>query len=59
LPLAVWYKFAEVPEVLAAPNIREIAARTSETLVKFYQTAQRKNPENSLHTHSSEDLKSR
>jgi hypothetical protein len=35
------------------------AARTSETLVNFYQTTRRYNPEDShLHTHRSENLKS-
>jgi hypothetical protein len=35
------------------------AARTSETLVNFYQTAQRYNPEDShLHTHRRDNLKS-
>jgi hypothetical protein len=35
------------------------AARTSETLVNFYQTTQRYNPEDShLHTHCCENLKS-
>jgi hypothetical protein len=34
-------------------------ARTSETLVNFYQTTQRYNPEDShLHTHRRENLKS-
>jgi hypothetical protein len=36
------------------------AARTSETLVNFYQTARRYNPEEShLHTHHRENLKSK
>jgi hypothetical protein len=35
------------------------AARTSETLVNFYQTTRRYNPEDShLHTHRCENLKS-
>jgi hypothetical protein len=35
------------------------AARTSETLVNFYQTTRRFNPEDSnLHTHRHENLKS-
>jgi hypothetical protein len=35
------------------------AARTSETLVNFYQTTRRYNPEDShLHTHRRENLKS-
>jgi hypothetical protein len=35
------------------------AARTSETLVNFYQTARRYNPEDShLHTHRRENFKS-
>jgi hypothetical protein len=35
------------------------AARTSETLVNFYQTKRRYNPEDShLHTHRRENLKS-
>jgi hypothetical protein len=35
------------------------AARTSETLVNFYQTTRRCNPEDShLHTHRRENLKS-
>jgi hypothetical protein len=35
------------------------AARTSETLVSFYQTTRRCNPEDSyLHTHRRENLKS-
>jgi hypothetical protein len=35
------------------------AARTSETLVNFYQTSRRYNPEDSnLHTHRRENLKS-
>jgi hypothetical protein len=35
------------------------AARTSETLVNFYQTTRRYNPEDShLRTHSRENLKS-
>jgi hypothetical protein len=52
-------------QVLAASIIRAIivlmmeAARTSETLVNFYQTTQRYNPEDShLHTHCCENLKS-
>jgi hypothetical protein len=52
--------------VLAASIIRPMiialmmeAARTSETLVNFYQTTQRNNPEdNHLHTHCHENLKS-
>jgi RNase adaptor protein for sRNA GlmZ degradation len=43
-------KFTDVSEVLAASTIRAIvlmmeAARTSETLVNFYQTTRRCNPE--------------
>jgi hypothetical protein len=37
----------------------ETSARTSETLVNFYQTTRRYNPEDShLHTHSRENLES-
>jgi hypothetical protein len=32
------YKFTDVSEVLAASIIRAVNARTSETLVNFYQT---------------------
>jgi hypothetical protein len=41
LCLAVWYKFTDISEVLAASTIRVMmmeAARTSEMLVNFYQT---------------------
>jgi hypothetical protein len=34
------------------------AARTSETLVNFYQTTRCYNPEDSIHTHCRENLKS-
>jgi hypothetical protein len=58
----VWWKFTNVSEVLAASIIRAIiteAARTSETLVNFYQTTWHYNPEDShLHTHRRENLKS-
>jgi hypothetical protein len=37
----VWYKFTEISGVLAASIIGEIA------LVNFYQTARRRNPEDS------------
>jgi hypothetical protein len=48
----VWYKFADVPEVLAASINKENArmmkaARTSETSVNFYHTTRRYNPEDS------------
>jgi hypothetical protein len=39
--------FTNVSEVLAASIIKAIAASTSETLVNFYQTTQRYNPEDS------------
>jgi hypothetical protein len=61
--VVVWQKFADVSDVLAS-SIREIAlmmeaANTSETLVNFYQTTRRNNPEDShLHTRSHENLKS-
>jgi hypothetical protein len=55
----VWWKFTNVSEVLAASIIWTIialmmeAARTSETMVNFYQTTRRYNPEDShLRTHS-------
>jgi hypothetical protein len=58
----VWYKFIDVSEVLAASIIRAMmmeAARTSETLVNFYQTTRRYNSEDSdLRTHRRENLKS-
>jgi hypothetical protein len=43
----VWQKFTNVSEVLAASIIRAMleAARTSETLVNFYQNTRRYNPE--------------
>jgi hypothetical protein len=57
--------FTNVSEVLAASIIRAMvalmmeAARTSETLVSFYQTTRRYNPEDShLRTHRRENLKS-
>jgi hypothetical protein len=41
------------------PVQKKMAARTSETLVNFYQTTRRCNPEDShLHTHRLENLKS-
>jgi hypothetical protein len=49
---AVWYKFTDVSEVLAASIIRAMmaAASTSETSVNFYQTTWRNNLEdNQLH----------
>jgi hypothetical protein len=48
----VWQKFTDVSEVLAASVIALMmkAARTSETLVNFYQTTRRYNPEDS-HLH--------
>jgi hypothetical protein len=58
--------FWNVAEVLAASIVRAIiialmmeAARTSETLVNFYQTTRRNNPDDSyLHTRRREDPKS-
>jgi hypothetical protein len=62
---AVWQKFINVSEVLSASIINVIvalmmeAARTSETLVNFYKTTRRYNPEDShLHTRCRENLKS-
>jgi RNA binding exosome subunit len=57
----VWYKFADVSEVLAALlKILMEAASTSETSVNIYETTQRKNSEDShLHTRSRENLISR
>jgi 16S rRNA C1402 (ribose-2'-O) methylase RsmI len=59
----VWQKFTDVSEVLTASIIRAMialiieAARTSETLVNFYQTTRRYNPEHShLRTHRLENL---
>jgi hypothetical protein len=49
----VWYKFTDVSEVLAASIIRAMIVlmmeivNTSETLVNFYQTTWRNNPEDS------------
>jgi hypothetical protein len=60
-PRVVWYKFTNVLEVLAASIIIRTmeAARTSETLVNFYQTTRRYNPEgNHLRTHRRENFKS-
>jgi hypothetical protein len=57
----MWYKFTKVSEVLAASIIAQMmeAARTSETLVNFYQTTRRYNPEDShLRIHCHENLKS-
>jgi hypothetical protein len=59
----VWYKFTNVPEVPAASIIITAlmieAARTSESLVNFYQATRRYNPEDShLRTHRRENLKS-
>jgi hypothetical protein len=52
----VWYKFTSFSEAIA-PMME--AARTSETLVNFYLTARRYNPEDShLRTHRRENLKS-
>jgi hypothetical protein len=59
--VAAWKKFTDVSEVLTASIIRAMmeAARTSETLVNFYQTTRRYNPEEScLHTRRRENLKS-
>jgi hypothetical protein len=42
-------KFTNVSEVLAASIIRAMeAARTSETLINFYQTTRRYNPEEAI-----------
>jgi hypothetical protein len=47
----VWYKFADISEVLPASIIRAFralimeAASTSETSVNVYQTTRRNNPE--------------
>jgi hypothetical protein len=53
---------SDVSEVLAASIIRALmmeAASTSETLVNFYQTTRRYNPDDShLRTHRCENLKS-
>jgi hypothetical protein len=64
LSRAVWYRFYDVSEVLAALIIREIivlmieAASTSETLVNVYQTALLNNPENRpVHARRREKLK--
>jgi hypothetical protein len=53
----VWYKMADVSEVLVAIVIRSIAlkmeaVRTSETSVNFYETIRRNIPEGS-HLHVS------
>jgi hypothetical protein len=64
---AVWYKFNEGSEMLAAVIIMALsdvallmeAASTFETSVNFYQTALRNFPEDSyLHTRSRESVKS-
>jgi hypothetical protein len=65
---AVWKKFTDVSEVLAASNIRAMstiialtreAASASATLVNFYQNTRCNNPEYSqLHTRRRENLKS-
>jgi hypothetical protein len=67
LRCVVWYKFTNVSKVLAASiNVSEVlaasmmmeVARTSETMVNFYQTTRRYNPEDShLRTHRRENLK--
>jgi hypothetical protein len=47
---AVWWKYTNVSEVLAASIIRVMimgAASTSETSVNFYQTTRRNIPEDS------------
>jgi hypothetical protein len=45
--------------VVAPCSLMMEAARTSETLVNYYQTTRRYNPEDShLHTHRRENLKS-
>jgi hypothetical protein len=50
---AVWWKFTDVSEVLAASIIRVMialmikAASTSEMSVNFHQTTRRNNPEDS------------
>jgi hypothetical protein len=56
-----WQKFTNVSEDLSASIIALTmeAARTSETVVNFYQTTRRYNPEDShLRTHRRESLKS-
>jgi hypothetical protein len=59
---SIFYAVVANVNVLAASIIRAMmmeAARTSETLVKFYQTTRRYNPEDShLRTHRRENLKS-
>jgi hypothetical protein len=55
--MAVFWVVAPCSDSLIALMME--AARTSETLVKLYQTTRRYNPEDShLHTHRRENLKS-
>jgi hypothetical protein len=61
LHCVVWYKLTVVSEVLTASTHLPVdeAASTSETLVNFYQTTRRYNPEDShLHAGRRENLKS-
>jgi hypothetical protein len=52
------YTFGHISSLKMIALMME-AARTSETLVNFYQTTRRYNPEDShLHTHRRENLKS-
>jgi hypothetical protein len=59
---AVWWKFTDVSEMLAASIIRALMAEavsTSETSFSIYQTTRRNIPEDThLHTRSRENLKS-
>jgi hypothetical protein len=58
---AVWWKFADVLEMLTASIIRAVVheIRTSETSVYFYRPTRRNIPEDShLHTRRRENLKS-
>jgi hypothetical protein len=60
LRFVVWYKFADVSEVLAASIIIALmmeVARASETSVNFYQSTKRNIPEDGyLHTRRRENL---